>query len=302
MTFQQLQYLLEVSRAGSISAAAKNLFLAQSSLSASIHNLEEELGFSVFIRTKKGVIPTVRGAEAIEQAARICESYRVMTEAEDREKKQFRISAPAIEPLDEAFADWIETFPQREAVSFSADSFSTTEVVEKMAAFELDVALLLNHKARLLSVETLLQSKNLAWETIATLPVMIQIGRPHPLYEKEAITAEDLEPFLFVDFIHDPLVHNEYLKGVIRLSPHRTVSVRSTHAAHLLVEKGLCFSIGAEAPELLQKHYGFRNVPLQGVEYTLTVVTNPKRQREDAIESYLNFVKKRLAAQKGAQK
>ena len=59
MTFQQLQYLLEVSRTGSISGAAKNLFLAQSSVSASISNLEEELGFPIFIRSKKGVIPTV---------------------------------------------------------------------------------------------------------------------------------------------------------------------------------------------------------------------------------------------------
>ena len=52
MTLQQLQYLMEVYRTGSISGAAKKLFLAQSSLSASISSMESELGFPVFIRTK----------------------------------------------------------------------------------------------------------------------------------------------------------------------------------------------------------------------------------------------------------
>lgn len=54
MTIQQLQYVLEVSRTGSISKAARNLFLSQPNISNSIKNLEQELGATLFIRTSQG--------------------------------------------------------------------------------------------------------------------------------------------------------------------------------------------------------------------------------------------------------
>ena len=292
MTFQQLQYLLEVSRTGSISGAAKKLFLAQSSVSAAISNLEEELGFPLFIRSKKGVIPTVQGAEVIEQAARICESYHTMTTAGSSGKRHIRISAPGIEPLDEAFAELVAQYAGDDTVSFSADVLSTVEAAQRVAAFELDVAVLLNHKDRFLSVETLLQSKNLAWQTIATLPVVLQIGPGHPLYEKEQVTPGQLQEFLFVDNSYDPLLHNEFLKGVIRLTPEKTVSVKSSHAQNLLVSRGLGYTIGVGAPKFLAESNGLRSIPLESVAYTLTVVTNPQRQMSREVETYIRLLKK----------
>ena len=44
MTIQQLQYVLEISRTGSVSKAAKTLYLSQPNLSNAIKNLENELG------------------------------------------------------------------------------------------------------------------------------------------------------------------------------------------------------------------------------------------------------------------
>ena len=42
MTFPQLQYLLEIHRAGSITQAAKNLFVAQSSVSVALSAIETQ--------------------------------------------------------------------------------------------------------------------------------------------------------------------------------------------------------------------------------------------------------------------
>lgn len=295
MTFQQLQYLLEVSRTGSISGAAKNLFLAQSSVSASISNLEEELGFPLFIRSKKGVIPTVQGAEVIEQAARICESYRTMTAAGSNTQKHIRISAPGIEPLDETFAELIACYAADGAVSFTCDTLSTVEAARKLAAFELDVAVLLNHTARLLSVETLLKSKNLTWQTVATLPVVIQIGPGHPLYAQETVDVADLQDSLFVDNSYDPLLHNEFLKGIIRLSPEKTVSAKSSHARNLLVARGLGYTIGVGAPRAVAERLQLRSIYLQDVTYTLAVATNPQRQTQREVETYIHLIKKRFS-------
>lgn len=292
MTFQQLQYLLEVSRSGSISGAAKKLVLAQSSVSASISNLENELGFPILIRSKKGVIPTVQGAVVIEQAARIWESYRVMTEEGIHQKAHIRISAPEIEPLDTAFVSLISHYAEDSSVSFSADTLSTAEAAQKLSTFDLDVAVLLNHTDRLLSVEALLSAKNLAWQTIAALPVVIQIGPSHPLYEKSHVELEDFQDLLFVDNLLDPLVHNEYLKGIIRLTPENTVSVKSSHARNLLIAEGVGYSIGAGMPKETAQAMGIRTIPLKDVTYTVTVVTNPQRKLCPAAETYIRIAKK----------
>ena len=52
MTFQQLTYVVEVAKNGSINKAAKNLFLSQTALSSAIKALEKELGISIFERSR----------------------------------------------------------------------------------------------------------------------------------------------------------------------------------------------------------------------------------------------------------
>lgn len=274
MTLQQLQYLMEVYHTGSISGAAKRLFLSQSSLSASISSLESELGFPVFIRQKNGMIPTVQGAHVIEQAARICESYHTMLNPENTQKRSIRISCPAYAPLDNAFVQLVEAYKDADVI-FSTDAFPTAVAIQKLAALELDMVVLMNHESRFLSVETLLRSKGLEWQRIATIPVYIQLGPGHRLYHKKEILPQELEKDLFADDIQDPLVHNDFLKGILHLSPERTVSVKSSHARNLLVSKGLAYTIGAKQPETICQVYGLRNIPLADVSYMITLATNP---------------------------
>lgn len=65
MKEERLRYLAEINRQQSISAAAKNLFLSQASLSTTLRETERELGFNVFERTHTGVRPTQEGEEAL---------------------------------------------------------------------------------------------------------------------------------------------------------------------------------------------------------------------------------------------
>lgn len=65
MKLEQIRQAIEVYNAGSINRAAQGLYLAQSSLSASIKSLERELGRDIFIRTPSGISLTDFGAEFI---------------------------------------------------------------------------------------------------------------------------------------------------------------------------------------------------------------------------------------------
>ena len=63
MRLTQLQYLLEIKKQGSISKAAQHLYIAQPSMSAAIKELEEELGYELMKRSKKGVTFTSLGEQ-----------------------------------------------------------------------------------------------------------------------------------------------------------------------------------------------------------------------------------------------
>ena len=63
MTFQQLTYVVEISKCGSINKAAHKLFLSQSGISTAVRELEEELGIKFFVRSNRGVEFTPEGKE-----------------------------------------------------------------------------------------------------------------------------------------------------------------------------------------------------------------------------------------------
>ena len=71
MTIQQCIYVMEICNTGSFSEAARNLFVAQSSLSTSVKSLEEELGIKIFERSKSGVALTADGTEFVKYASEI---------------------------------------------------------------------------------------------------------------------------------------------------------------------------------------------------------------------------------------
>ena len=63
MRIQQLKYILKVAEVGSITEAAKILFISQPSLSNSIKETEKEAGITIFHRSRTGITLTKDGAE-----------------------------------------------------------------------------------------------------------------------------------------------------------------------------------------------------------------------------------------------
>lgn len=76
MTLQQLKYVVEVAERGSITEAAKALFIAQPSLSAAVRELEEEAGITIFLRNSRGILLTQEGAEFLATRVRSCSRPR----------------------------------------------------------------------------------------------------------------------------------------------------------------------------------------------------------------------------------
>ncbi|MBM3368865.1 MAG: LysR family transcriptional regulator [Betaproteobacteria bacterium] len=78
MTLTELKYIVAVAEERHFGRAAERSFVSQPSLSASVKNLEEELGVTLFERGKRGVFLTEAGDRIVEQARRaLAEAGRV---------------------------------------------------------------------------------------------------------------------------------------------------------------------------------------------------------------------------------
>ena len=84
MNTLHFKYAIEVERTGSITQAAENLFMGQPNLSKAIMELEETLGFQIFQRTPKGVIPTDKGSIFLVYAKNVLSSIEKMEALSDK--------------------------------------------------------------------------------------------------------------------------------------------------------------------------------------------------------------------------
>lgn len=73
MELKQLKYFIEVAKREHISEAALELNVAQSAISRHMHNLEVELGTSLFYRSGRNIFLTTEGKQLLKQAQSILE-------------------------------------------------------------------------------------------------------------------------------------------------------------------------------------------------------------------------------------
>ena len=78
MTLQQLRYIVTIVNCGSISEAAKQLFITQPRLSNSVKELEKEMGISIFNRSSRGIALSPEGTEFLSYARQVLEQAELL--------------------------------------------------------------------------------------------------------------------------------------------------------------------------------------------------------------------------------
>ena len=292
MTFQQLTYLLEVCRVGSITRAAENLYVTQSSMSSAIGALESELGFPLFSRNRNGVAITEQGERVVAEAAKILESYRNMTSSDTRGQNLYRISATSYAPFDRAFSRLIQE--QGHKGIFSQQVFSSMEAARRLANYTLDVAVLLAHSNTISAVENVFREREMQVEKLGHVPLMIHIGPGHRLYDAPEVLPENMDQDTLADYPHTPMLNNSFLRSIFTFDRRRVVLVSSGTVRYQLIAQGSAYSVGAPLPEEIVEHYSLRSIPIPGVDYTVLIATNPGRTLDGVIKRYIELVRETM--------
>ena len=293
MTFQQMQYVLEVYRTGSISGAAKKLFVGQSSVSLSISSLEKELGYPVFIRVKNGVVPTPRGREVVNQAARICESYRISTCPEQTGPTRICISGGNLECARNAALRLMEENKDRSDVVFQFTDSSRIPQIQQVALFETDLCLRFVFVQQMYKLEAQLLDKELRWMELGEFPAAIYLGPGHRLYSVKDVDVALLENDWFIDTAKKSMSTSAIVNSVVTVQPNRVLAVSDPELRTQMLERGIGYTVRPVTPHSPDR---LRWIPLENFQMKLLAIYNPARPMRPEVARYLGLLKEELAS------
>jgi len=187
MTLTELRYVVAVAETRHFGQAAERCFVSQPSLSASVKNLEEELGVRLFERGKRGVFLTEAGEQIVAQARRALEeAERVKTVArQGRDPLKGVLRLGIIHTIAPYLLPELVRVLRRTAPDMPLDvEENTTANLDRMLkAGELDAVILA------------LPYDGPGIETVPLYEEIFRVAAPasHALARKKSIAVEDLD-------------------------------------------------------------------------------------------------------------
>ena len=204
MTFQQLNYLVEISKCGSINKAAQKLFLSQSGISIAIKELEEELGITFFIRTNRGVTFTPEGREFLSHAVSLLDSKKQLEKLYggghgEAASTFVSISSQRYPFVEAAFMKLIHghdhTMYRMELRETGMDG-----VIDDVYDRRADVGVIFLSDLTDKIILRLLSSRDLEFNELHAVSPKVYVRKDHPLTKLDHITESDLMPYPYVTF------------------------------------------------------------------------------------------------------
>ena len=201
MTLQQLKYVITVAESGSMNEAAKQLFISQPSLSASIRELEKEIGFDVFLRSNHGIIITPDGEEFLGYARQVAEQYRLLSNRyiEKEAKEKFSVSMQHYSFAVKAFVETVKRAGM-ENYEFAIYETKTYEIIENVRNFKSELGILYLNDFNRSVLTKLFQESRLEFHEILRCGIYVYMWKGHPLSQKEEISLEELDEYPCLSF------------------------------------------------------------------------------------------------------
>ena len=294
MTFQQLQYILEIYRTGSVTKAAENLFVTRPGVSLSLRNLETELGYPIFVRTQHGLVPSAQGEMVLEYASRICETRELINEIGKERKDRIEISCVFYPPVKNAALRLLEENKGRTDVAFSFKS-SYPEPLKKLAFFELDTVVSARFESYNDIINDNMLRRKLTWQELHQIPVAIVIGSGHRLYSQKKLVPRDFDGEVLLETPGMNLSKCAFLKEHVRLEPRHAIVTNDSPMKNEMLQKGLGFSIQRMPSQERIDRYGLRCIPLPGVYQRLLAATNPLRPLRPEVARFIALLEEEVA-------
>ena len=244
MTFQQLTYVVEISRCGSINKAAHKLFLSQSGISSAVRELEEELGIQFFVRSNRGVEFTPEGKEFLSYAVSLLEQKQRIESlyGEGRDAAapaRFSVSTQRYPFTEDAFLRMLRT-AEDNRYRYSIKETGMDAVIDDVYDHRADVGVIFLTELTEKMIRRLLDARGLEFHEVAAVSPCVYVRKGHPLAGRTRISMEDLEPYPCLSFEQGQYNSFYFAEEVLSTYDYKRSIKVSDRATILNLMVGLC--------------------------------------------------------------
>ena len=196
MTIQQCKYVLTIAKTGSFNEAAKQLFLAQSTLSLSIKALEQELNIKIFVRSGNGVFLTEEGSEFEKYARQIVENSELIINRYSKKTdiSMLRIVTQHYDFIADIFGKMLLEM-ENDSYELSLCETRTYDVIKEIEIARSDIGIIAIKSCDFEVMKRYLMQRNISFTPFLSAKPHVFIRKNHPLAAKTTITTEDLLNF-----------------------------------------------------------------------------------------------------------
>ena len=202
MTILQLKYVITISKYSSMREAASRLYVSQPALSASIRELEEEIGFRIFERNNRGISLTQDGLEFLSYAKQAVSQYEMIEDrymAKDRNRMKFSVSMQHYVFAVHAFMETVKKFSSPK-YTFSVHETKTDEVLGNVRDLKSEVGIVSYSGRNENIMKKLFREYQLEFVPLMQRDTYIYVWKDHPLASCEEISLEELKEYPCVAF------------------------------------------------------------------------------------------------------
>lgn len=287
---QQLQYLVEIEQAGSISQAAANLYMGQPNLSRLLRETETTLGFPIFERTRQGVRPTERGKQFLLRARNILREAAYMEQLGPNSMipNQFRICIPR----SYAFLNMVQQYLNRLPACVDLDAF-VQECDPKKALESLDnntvtfavIRFALDYRAY---YEEQAGMRKLSFLPLSQGNYQVIISQENPLHTRSVLSKADLEGLT-------EITHNDAFSPTSQIDLSQNKLYTKDRMAQLQLLTGLPYAFLRSEPlpkQILDAHKLSQHPCSDlGAKYQNALIFNPQCTMSEIETAFLDYLK-----------
>lgn len=258
MNLNKIYYAIEVSKTGSISKAAKNLYTSQPAISMAINDLEKELGFKIFQRSQSGTQTTSKGLEYLIKCQDLISKYKEIQRqycSDNNDISELRISSQHFNFAVSAFMKLIEKYKDS-PFKFYLKETTSLHAINHVENDYSDLSFIYINKSYREAIFNLFKEKSLTYVSIAKVIPHVFINKDHPLANKKLIKISDLYDYPMIIYEQDDtqILPEEF----VNLPNHKQIIYTQDRGTTLgLISNTNSFNVGTGC---LHPSNGFSNI------------------------------------------
>lgn len=298
MKLQQLRYVVKVAECGSITEASRRLFVSQPSITASIRDLENEMGVHIFERTNKGVIVSEEGETFLGYARQVLDQADLLEgkyKGTSEQVPHFSVSCQHYSFAVNAFVDVIREFDAAR-YDFTLREEQTHEIIEDVAHMKSELGILYLSEHNREVIERMLAANELVFEGLFCATPHVFVCADHPLADHASVTPEDLEDYPFLSYeqgSYNSFYYSEELTSTFERRKNIRVRDRATLFNLAMGLNGYTVCSGVISHEL--NGPGIISIPLDVDEYMeIGIITRKNTTLTRYGQAYIEAIRQHI--------